>query len=647
MTANGRNLEAYRKIIFWGLFFVVTALPFLFSGRSFHLVLIKTVFFKLSLSFLLFVWLLKVIRSEFIKIPGNPIILPFGLFLLYAFLSACFSAYKYASFQVFLSILGYFLFFVLVAENIKKRREIRFLAQGILITAGAICLFSLYKSITFLRLDFWNVPVYFHFFGNPNFFASYLLAVIPLSFSLFLYSHFKFEKAALFFLSMLLAITLLLTRSQGAWLVLIFYLAVLYIGSVVNFWRKKKFVKSFISALLPFLLVGGLYSVTIYSQALREVLRKDRLQIKTLDIKKFLKEEDSSFAEEPKESSTSVEKFLFPGNISMAIRENLWMSGWQMIKAFPFTGRGVGAFHIYFPQYRTAESLRIIPVPLVFHAHNEFLEIAIEMGFLGLGLFLWIIFAFLSLGIKLWREAPIAWKKYPLAFTLGAAGILLHSQLSPSLRWTAIAVFFWLMVALTVSVKRIIASDPEISVPASWRGFITFRNRFFPVFKPVKKGLLYALAVVLFLPLSFKILKPYQADVALKKGIKALEKGDIHQAIIKFSEAKKINPYSFPAYYKLGYCYRAIGEYQRSLKIYQALEKMFPDYARIHYNLGCLYRDLGRFKEAIAEFKTSLKRENELFPHYRLEEIYAELDELDLRDKERAEIKRLEGSPLK
>ncbi|MEA3368803.1 MAG: tetratricopeptide repeat protein [Candidatus Ratteibacteria bacterium] len=580
---DSKVLEVYRKIIFWGLLVIIAVLPCLYTTKTFHLVLIKTVFLQLALSFLFFVWFLKLGEGEFIKLPQNPVIIPFALFVLYAFLSASFSLYKYNSFRSFFSYLGYFLLFIFVIENVKKRWQIRLVSQIILITAGFICLYSLYKNISFLKFNFWKAPVYFNFFGNPNFFASYLLAVLPLSFSLFIYSHFKFEKIVLFILSLLISLSLLLTYSQGCWIIFFFYFMLFYIGLIINYWRKKQLLKSFLFGAFPFLIFVVLYGVLFYSQG-------------------------------------PVEKYLFPINASLAVRKDLWGSAWQMIKIFPVMGWGTGNFHIYFPLYRTLESLLIIESPIVFHAHSEFLELAAEMGFLGLTLFLWMILSFLIYTLKVWLKAPLAWKKYPLAFFLGGLGILMHNLISPSLRWTAIAAFFWLMAALAVSVKRVISEEERDAV------FITLKNRLFPLLRPVRKGLLYALAIVLFIPLSLEIIKPYRAETALKEGIKAWDKENFFQAIVKFEQAKRINPYCLSAYYRLGYSYRMTGNYQKALENYQALEKICPNYARLHYNLGSLYQDLGQFRQAIGEFKTALQREDRVFSHDRLREIYFELE---------------------
>ncbi len=600
IMSDGKVTKIYDKIIFWGLFFIITLLPFLFTTKTFDLVIIKAVFFKLGITFISLVWLLKLADSETIKIPRNPVLIPFVLFIFFVLISTLFSRYKYTGIQILSAYSGYLLLFLIVITTLRERSKLSLICRTTLIAAVVICVFSLYKSVSYLKLSFWKFPVYFQFFGNPNFFASYLLLMISLSFSFFSYSHFKYEKMFLLFSSILLSFTLLLSYCQGAWVVLYFYFVIFYVAILVNYWYKMELLKGFIFALFPFLITGVLYLLIIVYQE-------------------------------------SVEKYLFPGTVSFAVRQHIWKSTLEMIKVFPFRGWGAGTFDIYFPLHRTAESLRLIASPIIFHAHNEFLEIGQEMGLLGLGVFLWLVIAFLALGLKLWIKAPFHWKKYPLAFFLGGVGILMDNLVSPSLRQPGIAVFFWFIVALTVSVKYMILEEEGKTDGL----FIIFRNRMFRILKPLRKGLLYSLAIIIFFFTSQQIIKPYLAELFLKEGVVCLDEENLPQAIVKFDWSRKINPYYPSAYYKLAYAYRMIGEYQDALSVYQDLQKIAPDYARIHYNLGCLYQDLGRYKEAIGEFKTSLKRENEFIPHFRLMEVYRQLGEKELESEELGEIQTL------
>ena len=184
--ANKGSSRVYKNIIFWGMLFTLTFLPVVYSTKSLDIVVLKTVLFRLALLFLLCVWFCKLVDMESIKLPKNPVILPLVIFISCSFISALFSLYKPISFSSFFSIFSYFLFFLLLIESIEERRQISLIVRAVLITASLVCFLSLYQSISLLRLNFWNQVIFFNFFGNPNFIATYLIAVAPLSFSLFI-----------------------------------------------------------------------------------------------------------------------------------------------------------------------------------------------------------------------------------------------------------------------------------------------------------------------------------------------------------------------------------------------------------------------------------------------------------------------------
>lgn len=97
---------------------------------------------------------------------------------------------------------------------------------------------------------------------------------------------------------------------------------------------------------------------------------------------------------------------------SLGFRQELWRWTIVLLQDFPFTGIGLGSFqHV---------SRRLYPIlidpgyPLT-HAHNVFLQTAVDFGILGLILYLAIIGILL---IMLWRSAKHSphWRPYALGF---------------------------------------------------------------------------------------------------------------------------------------------------------------------------------------------------------------------------------------
>jgi hypothetical protein len=78
--------------------------------------------------------------------------------------------------------------------------------------------------------------------------------------------------------------------------------------------------------------------------------------------------------------STIVERFLVaPGDLRGEVgRWQIWSQAIGVVRAFPVTGLGLGAFPYVFPLFRTAGAGVALG-----HAHNDFLELAAEVGLAG------------------------------------------------------------------------------------------------------------------------------------------------------------------------------------------------------------------------------------------------------------------------
>jgi O-antigen ligase len=118
-------------------------------------------------------------------------------------------------------------------------------------------------------------------------------------------------------------------------------------------------------------------------------------------------------------------------------------------------GSGVGSFENIYRLYEDHE--RLDPNTIVNHAHNDYVEIAMETGVPGL-----IVLAlFLAWwGIAVWR----VWKNdvdgpYARAAAVASAAILAHSVVDFPLRTAAISAFFAMCLGLLTLRRRPKAAD--------------------------------------------------------------------------------------------------------------------------------------------------------------------------------------------
>ena len=110
------------------------------------------------------------------------------------------------------------------------------------------------------------------------------------------------------------------------------------------------------------------------------------------------------------------------GNITADGRVQIWRESWQLIRAYPLTGAGLGTFeHALYP-FR-----RAMPMNAVEYAHNDYLQILAELGVIGFALTmafaLWVFRRGLQAAFR--EEAQHPWLGMGVLASLLAIG--LHS----------------------------------------------------------------------------------------------------------------------------------------------------------------------------------------------------------------------------
>lgn len=114
-------------------------------------------------------------------------------------------------------------------------------------------------------------------------------------------------------------------------------------------------------------------------------------------------------------------------------------------ESFP-AGTGLGSFPLY---YRTIEDPTAIGVEIINHAHNDYLEIALELGVVGVLLILAFLAWWATRSLQIWRSNV-------QGSDLGRVGsvivlvVLVHSLVEYPIRTSAIAAFFATACALMI-----------------------------------------------------------------------------------------------------------------------------------------------------------------------------------------------------
>ncbi|MFN0160449.1 MAG: O-antigen ligase family protein [Burkholderiales bacterium] len=142
----------------------------------------------------------------------------------------------------------------------------------------------------------------------------------------------------------------------------------------------------------------------------------------------------------------------------MTGRTELWAGAWDLLRAAPWSGIGLGVWWLAYPPHRRADDMTT-----GFHAHNDYLQYATEGG---------IVFALLAvgLGIALLRRATLAMraadpaKSSETAFLCGGlAALAVHSVFNFNLVMAPIA---WCAALAAARLVNLSTNAASASIPA-------------------------------------------------------------------------------------------------------------------------------------------------------------------------------------
>jgi len=340
---------------------------------------------------------------------------------------------SYNRLQGLSSYLFYFLFFILLILNIKNKKDVNNILIAVALSSFFVCLYGLAQAI---GLDFrlWDPPTTYlgrinSTIGQPNYLASYLLLIIPITAYLFL----KFKNFILKFLIFLLFISqivcLFFTYSRAGWLGLLAEIFVFFIFYLLIL-KKKYNIKIkpiyFITSIVfIFLLILSFYNLNL----------------------SFKYRVNASFN-------------LNSG--SQGIRMKFWLASLDAIKKRPVFGYGLDNLSDVFVKYYKKDwPVNGFVNDYPDRAHNIILDSLLFGGIIGLILYLALLYLFYKLAIK-----NILEKKEPgisLAIIIGVSGYLVSLLFGFSIVVTNI--YFWLYFALIVLYSKnrhLCHFDPEL-----------------------------------------------------------------------------------------------------------------------------------------------------------------------------------------
>lgn len=448
-------------------------------------------------------------------------------------------------------------------------------------------------------------------FGNPIFFASYLINFLPIVFGICITEQNKKIKLLYFLIFCISLITLYYTKTRAAFLGI--FVATIFF--VYNIFGAKNRFKYLLSLSMIFLI------------------------------------------------------FVFlTKNIWLRQQAHLliWRDTLRMWSARAFLGVGLGKFHTEFVNFASKELRNIWPEKnfIINDAHNEYVQFLAENGILGFSLLILLIFWFFKLSLKYIKNLPLndiessRTKIILISLLSGCVALLVQNFFSVDLRFIISNIYLFLTMGFVVGIisnieeKKLFFNHLIIKII-----FVVSTSFLLGIFSFSKKEKVFSvLSFINFTPQGVKfqindfgygllqnLLRPYIANykvvqkkdffdekiVNSAKTLKELEdlknkfpdKSIIYEriawiyakekqfdkAIENYIQAIKLNPKSYSTYNNLGNIMFVLGHIDKAIEFYKKSIEIKEGQIDARLNLGIAYYYQGKINLAAEEFNKVLR----------------------------------------
>jgi O-antigen ligase/cytochrome c-type biogenesis protein CcmH/NrfG len=547
----------------------------------------QELFLKLFITIALALWLVDCIKRESFSKVKTVLDLPLLIFIFIMAVSTSRSPALFSGMKDLLIFCSYFLIYFLIVNNLKREEQITSFISCLFILVAIIAVYSILQYYSF-------DPYLGHLnhitstLGLKNWVSDYVAMIFPLLLFFFLIEGVVRKKVIYHLLLALLWINLMICQTRSIWISFILCsllgIYLVYKFKLFPIFRANK--KWLLSLVIIFILITVIYST-------ENPLNRAPLTVP--------------------EKAVSILSLQEP---SIKSRLLIWNTTFDMIKDSPILGIGLGAFELNYLKYQ-AGFLESHPEYINVNgkageAHNEYLQMAAELGLIGLLLFLLIIGLFYKSSLNFIRKINQDRKRLIiLGLGLGITSTLIHSLASFPFHVPALGAVFFLLVGLTMAYGNMSlpnspncgnCDDNEENLKEEEEEDRKSKNREVKSIKSVLKIFIIAILLILTVLLvnNFAI-KPYLAEVYYFQGLKDTFEEEYKRALPKLEYALELDPHNGRILHTLGdVCYN-LGDWGRAIEFSRLAVKYRMD-KRTFRNLGLFYLAASLYKEAEDNF---------------------------------------------
>ncbi|TVM02859.1 MAG: hypothetical protein CV087_08190 [Candidatus Brocadia sp. WS118] len=491
------------KLLIVFLIATVVIVPLFFDIRLYSVFdLSKVTVLYLLTTAIVALWIILVACKHDFKFSPTAIDIPIlaylGIFIVSSILSinplmSLFGTYK--RFEGLTATVCYLFLFYTTVYFITTKKRIYILVTSILASAILSSCYGIaqHHGYDMFKWSSFEARRVFSTFGNPVFFAAYLVMVLPLTVVCFL-SKFSWQRNAtlsknnhpviwIFYLvSMIVYTAFWFTNTRACFVALFGSVAPLFIVIYRRPFTKKH---QYIILVISFVLIGLFFNVKHETSGVRRF------------IEHFV-EEDVRIAESPGEKpnfdTTETPKRPWIAN-KIPISDSTFSRIFQylaaicIVKDYPALGIGPDTIGIVYQKYlakvfSVQENDGGFWFPRQDRIHNDILDTVVTRGIFGLGTYVWVLWAF---GRYMGKNYTLLHDQYKLLLLGLLSGILSYLiQNEFSFGNTPIVSLFWVMMGLCISLVKL--NETEKVLKADKHDSRTDGNQEFQELGSRKKG---------------------------------------------------------------------------------------------------------------------------------------------------------------
>lgn len=574
-----------------GILALIVVPPVLFGAvLSPHITMIQIIIWGLG-----WLWVVKSLLKQSIRYISAPLDLPLLLFLIWGGVNLLTSTSQHRT-ELALSLLGsYAILYGLIVQQLRTVRRVVGLAFLLVLVGCGESIFGLVQYLsgatTVLGHPTPNIGTLNATYFNHNHFAGFLILIMPVALGLLIGSA-HFEKRL--FLAILFAImgsALVLSLSRGGLLGFAVAVAGFFLCLSLKHVHDPEFRKRFVLTLL----IGGLIvGAAVVWIGVSPIAHRSLLRT-------VMPDQETLRAE---------------------IRFHLWRSALPLLTEFPLFGSGLGTFEDVFRRYRPAT---LSQNQHAYFAHNDYLELTIEMGLPALFLVCWAIIRFYRYGLRSYfahRHSVLT------ALLLGGLGsctaMLVHSFFDFNLQIPANALLFVIIVAMTTASAHLLwqrhgefqhtTSRPAVTVGE----FLLFGRPRAYRWKTSWKTVVPAVGVLLLLGGGIARQQVALRYYAAANSARVL--GHFFNAIDAYQRAIAIDAWNADYYEGLALTYQDLGRkspdpekwYRLAIDTFEHVAELRPYQAMPLYRIGQLFDHLNQEADAVQAFQAAVNKEPHL-----------------------------------